>query len=978
MISRIRAAQLPRAVLTMLMVLNIGTVTTQAAHAQNTSVKKHPSRAKHVARGGGRFVNARSLAHNVGEKDQFKPSTPGSLCAKDEAGTILGECPLQHTDVTAKISGFVSKVTVKQIFHNPYDKKIEAVYTFPLSHSGAVDDMILKVGQRTIHATIKRKEEARQIYNDAKSSGRVASLLEQERPNIFTQNVANIEPGKTIEVTLQYVEMLPFEDGRYTFTFPTVVGPRFIPERLTSTAQENLHGETQLVSASIPYTSPPRPAIFGSTAVQQQTQAVPDGNRINPPVVPPGYRSGHDISISVDLDSGVPNRDIKSMLHQVNVQYLNEHNSHISLTDKTAIPNRDFELSWNVCDGAIRSGCMPHKEGKDGYFSVLLMPPQRVATKDVVPKEMIFVIDRSGSQSGAPLEKAKETLNYILDHMNPQDTFQVVSFSNNAETLFAKPERASISTKQKARQYIHQMQADGGTYMGPAIEKICSLPTEQGRLRIVTFMTDGYVGNDMEVLGLVRRLRGKSRWFAFGTGDSVNRFIIDGIAREGGGEAEYVLLNRPGKEVAEHFYNRISSPVLSDVKVEVEGVDAKDIFPRQISDVWARKPLYIFGRYGRAGIGKVKLSGFAGGKPYKQELNMEFPDRITNNSGVPSMWARSAVDALMAENWFKSQIGHPDLEIEKAIVNIALVHHIMTQFTSFVAVDTDAITSGGIPVKVDVPAELPQGVSFERLFGKSSDIPSPVVENFDYQVAPATLNPQVTGPLEFAQTLHSFMPKGPGTPSSITNWLVASSRDANLFSGGEVSYSFNPIQTSAPTPTNSGSIYSSQANTGAQTSAATMPSEESDSYSYAGSYVDTSTSSNTNINSANSFNSVGTSSLQGATNGTITPQGINASYISGVNTAGTVRVNNLANFEAMLNIACWALEMVILIVGCTAIVRGFKQSAKSRGSGKGSIAWGVVWLALGYLFSPVLFLMGAVSGLQWLAKGRTMGGRTAT
>lgn len=977
MITQNRAAKLPRALLTFMMLLNIGIATAQTVSAQDAkgvkvlavsgtsgsivhskTRRKQASRGKHSGQGGGRFVRATgTLAQNGNQQNEYRPSTPGSLYAKDEGGFALGECPLQHTDVSAKISGFVSKVTVKQIFHNPYSKKIEAVYTFPLSHSGAVDDMILKVGQRTIHATIKRKEEARQIYNDAKHSGRVASLLEQERPNIFTENVANIEPGKTIEVTLQYVEMLPFEDGRYTFTFPTVVGPRFNPAGLTATAQEDLQiqGETQLVSAPLPNSSPPRPAIFRDVPVQQQTLAVPDGNRISPPVIPPGYRSGHDISISVDLDSGVPNRDIKSMLHQVNIKALNEHVSQISLADRASIPNRDFVLSWNVCDGAIRSGCMPHKEGKDGYFSVVLMPPQRVATKDVVPKEMVFVIDRSGSQSGAPLQKAKETLSYILDHMNPQDTFQIVSFSSDAELLFPKPQNASFAMKTKAHQYLNQMEADGGTYMGPAIEKICSTPTEPGRLRIVTFMTDGYVGNDMEVLGLVRKLRGNSRWFSFGTGNSVNRFIIDGIAREGGGEAEYVLLNRPGKEVAEHFYNRISSPVLSDVKVDIEGVDAKDIFPRQISDVWARKPLYIFGRYGRAGRAKVKLSGFAGGKPYTQELNVDFPDHIANNSGVPSMWARSAVDALMAENWFRSQLGSLNPQIEKAIVDIALAHHIMTQYTSFVAVDTDTVTAGGTPVKVDVPVELPQGVSFEGLFGKSSEVPAPAREISENQTEPAVFNPEISGALSFTETLHSYLPKGPGSPSSITNWLIASSRDANLFGGDEISYSLNPSE--SPTPTQS-----------------TSTSYDYNSLPYSASSLAGSTSTNYFVSGMSSASSGG---LQGATNGMIGPQGSDATFVTGVNTAGTVRVNNLARLEAILSLICFVLDWTIIVVGAAAIVSGIKKARTKEGSGKGSIVWGVVWLALGYIFSPLLILMGAVSGLQWLARDKKRGGRIA-
>jgi hypothetical protein len=255
--------------------------------------------------------------------------------------------------------------------------------------------------------------------------------------------------------------------------------------------------------------------------------------------------------------------------------------------------------------------------------------------------------------------------------------------------------------------------------MGPAVEAVFNQPADKNRLRIVTFMTDGYVGNDMEILGLVKKHRGASRWFPFGTGNSVNRFLIDGIAREGGGESEFVLLNSEPGVVGKKFYDRISSPVLTDVKVSIAGVDTKEVFPKDVSDVWAQKPLYIKGKYSTGGKATATLTGLRGGQPYKQTMNLVLPEVDATNPGIASIWARAKVDRLMSEDWFGAQSGKPNQEIKDEIVATALEHHIMTQYTSFVAVEEKYVTKGGKPTLQVVPVEMPDGVSREGVFGKS-------------------------------------------------------------------------------------------------------------------------------------------------------------------------------------------------------------------------------------------------------------------
>lgn len=615
----------------------------------------------------------------------------GMLAAIDPKGRLLGVCPLRHTSVEAEISGFVARVTLKQVFHNPFKDKIEAVYTFPLSAGGAVDSMLMKVGDRVIRGVIKRRETARRIYERARASGKTAALLDQERPNIFTQSLANIRPGERIEITIKYVEMLPYEDGKFTFSFPMVVGPRFIPGQPT--------GES-------------------GTGWSPDTTQVPDASRITPPVTPPRTRAGHDIDLTVKLNAGVPVTCIKSKLHKVEIKHEGKGKTTIALTNKRTIPNKDFVLEYTVAGEEVKSGCLIHKNGKYGYLTIILLPPERPKREQIAPREMIFVVDRSGSQSGLPIEKAKETMGYILEWMNPNDTFNIISFSNGLEVLFESPRKKSTETLGRARKYIASLYGNGGTYMAPAIVKACENPAPENRLRIVTFMTDGYIGNDFTVLGLVKKLRGSSRWFAFGTGNSVNRFLLDNMAKLGGGEVEYILLNSPGEEVARKFYNRISTPILTDVRVEFEGLEVEDRHPDVVSDLWARRPLYFHARYKKAGKGAVVLKGFLGGKPYEQRLEIELPQVDDANEVLGSVWARAKVDSLMEENLMRHQVRTPAGEIKEEIIRVALEHHIMTQYTSFVAVEEKVRTDPEKkPRKVPVPVEMPDGVSRKGVFG---------------------------------------------------------------------------------------------------------------------------------------------------------------------------------------------------------------------------------------------------------------------
>ncbi|HEY9676461.1 MAG TPA: VIT and VWA domain-containing protein [Drouetiella sp.] len=620
----------------------------------------------------------------------------GTLELIDATGKNLGQAVLQHTDFHASVAGYVNRVKVEQTFSNPYDQTVEAVYTFPLSDTGAVDQMVMKIGSRTITGIIKKKEEARATYEKAKQEGKTAALLDQERPNVFTQSVANIPAHGTVKIQIQYVEYLSFENGTYSLVLPMVVAPRYMPGDKT--------GKTQ------------------GTGWSEDTTRVPDASKISPPVMPKDTRAGHDVSVMVDLDAGVPIQSIESKLHKVEVKRTGEQLAQITLVPSDSIPNRDFVLDWKVATANLQSGYLVHKTGNTGYFSVMLVPPTKPTAAQISPRELNFIIDRSGSQNGLPLQKAKETMLYILDRLNPNDTFQIISFSSDTEKLFDKPELATQRNINDAKFYIADMDANGGTEMRPAVEEATKLPAPEHRLRLFIPMTDGLIGNDNELIGLVQKTRGVSRWFTFGTGDSVNRYLLDGMAKAGGGEAEYVLLKSNGETIAKSFFDKISSPVLTDIKVKVSGNDLTDLEPKVINDVWAQRPVYILGRYKHAGKATLTITGYSAGKPYTHSVNIDRPENDAKNDVLPSIWARKRVDELtdtinmQAPNALPQDAIPAEVKAAKEEVEgLGLEYHILTNYTSFVAVD-DSEKHQPATQQIVVPSEAPEGMDMGAVF----------------------------------------------------------------------------------------------------------------------------------------------------------------------------------------------------------------------------------------------------------------------
>jgi Ca-activated chloride channel family protein len=624
--------------------------------------------------------------------------TPGSLGIVGKDGTIQGTCPLKHTEVRAGISGFLARVTVTQIFSNTATENIEAVYTFPLPQDAAVDDMSIQIGDRTVRGLIKRREDARAIYENAKRTGHVAALLDQERPNIFTQSVANILPGEQVTVTISYVETLRYEAGSYEFVFPMVVGPRYIPGQATG---------------------------HQGGGWAPDTNRVPDASHITPWVAGKGTRAGHDISLELALDAGVPIQELRSKTHDIEVDRKSPSRVTVRLRDEATIPNKDFILKYDVAGAQIADAILTtpapgRSKPAGGYFTMILQPPARLPESDIQPKELVFVLDTSGSMWGFPLEKAKEVISRALDGLYPGDTFNLITFSGDTHIVFPKPVYPTAENIRKAKEVLANRSGGGGTEMMKAIRAALVPSDSQDHVRVVCFLTDGYVGNDMEIVGEVQK-HPNARVFAFGIGTAVNRFLLDKMAEAGRGAVEYVTLADKAGEAADRFYERVRSPLLTDLYIDWGGLPVADVYPQRLPDLFSGQPVIISGRYTQPASGTVRLKGTRAGGAFSRDIPVTFSASTPPFEALAGFWARRRIDALMSQDWLGLQQGTMKPEIKEQITQLGLDYRLMTQFTSFVAVEDRIVTKDGKPQRVEVPVEMPEGVSHEGVFGDDKE-----------------------------------------------------------------------------------------------------------------------------------------------------------------------------------------------------------------------------------------------------------------
>ena len=614
----------------------------------------------------------------------FKPSKDrlSGLYVQSPDGKL--QFPLRHTEVQAKIAGNLSRVELTQTFENPFTEPLEAIYVFPLPDEAAVDDMEIKIGDRIIKGNIKKREEAQAIYEQAKQQGRTAGLLEQERNNIFTQSLANIKPGEQIDVTIRYTDSLKFEGGNYEFVFPMVVGPRFIPGT----------------------------AIDGSG----DTDIVPDASRITPPITPPETRTGHDIGVTVEIDAGIPISNVRSTSHQLQIEH-DEQIVRVKLGKSDTIPNKDLILRYQVSGNNTEATVLTQADKRGGHFAVYLIPALDYQTNEIVAKDVVFLMDTSGSQQGDPLRKCQELMRRFINGLNPHDTFSIIDFSNTTQHLSAAPLSNTPQNRALAINYINRLTADGGTYLLPGIQAVLKFPASAGRLRSIVLLTDGYIGNDNEILAEVQReLKPGNRLYSFGVGSSVNRFLLNRIAEIGRGTYQIVRQDEPTEEVAEKFFRQINNPVLTNIQVTFEGTgEMPIIYPSIAPDLFAEQPLILFGRKLDRTAGNLCLRGIAaGGKAYEKTFYLNFEE--TGNSAIAQLWGRARIKDLM-----KSMVSVETTEGVEAVTDTALTYQLLSQYTAFVAVSDDVrVNPESVSLSMQVPVEMPEGVSHYRVFSPST------------------------------------------------------------------------------------------------------------------------------------------------------------------------------------------------------------------------------------------------------------------
>ena len=620
------------------------------------------------------------------DSDDDIPGTPGSgaIVARfsdgDDGAYRDVPLPLKHTDVDASISAYIASVTVTQQFHNPFDEKIEAVYVFPLPQNAAVNGFVMTIGERKIRGIIREREEAEQIYAAARSQGHVASLLTQERANIFTQHVANIEPGKQIDVNITYFNTLSYDDGWYEFVFPMVVGPRFNPPG---------YGE-------------------GVGAVARSDHGLA-GQATEIEYLRPDERSGHDITVNVEINVGAAVEEIVCNSHQIDMIHEASEYLRVALSEEDSIPNKDFVLRYRVAGKDVKTALLTHDAGEDGgYFTFMLYPPRELDMLERRPMEMIFVLDCSGSMSGQPIAQAKAAIDHALTQLQPQDTFQIIQFSNDASQLGKRPVAATRKNIQRGRTYVRSLSGGGGTMMIEGIKAALDFPHDPERLRFVTFLTDGFIGNEVDILAAVHQRVDSARIFSFGVGSASNRYLLNRMAKLGNGAVAYLGLHDDGAMVMDQFFARVSHPVMTDIEIDFGAMSAHSMMPQRLPDLFVGRPVVVSGRFDDNRPTTMRVRGNVEGNIVETTIEVNPLDETQTHQALAAVWARMHIADLADQATYDANI-----ELPQRITEVALRYSLMSAYTSFVAVDSKTQTAGAHGTTVHQAVPVPEGVKYE-------------------------------------------------------------------------------------------------------------------------------------------------------------------------------------------------------------------------------------------------------------------------
>lgn len=596
-----------------------------------------------------------------------RPGVPFFEIISDNASESL---PLLSTSAEVSIAGVIAHVTVKQVYRNRGSKPLEAVYVFPGSTRAAVHGLNMKIGERTIVAKIEERDKARNEYTRAISEGRTASLLEQQRPNVFQMNVGNIMPGDLVEVELSYTENIIPKEGVYEFVYPTVAGPRYPGSSETGNRQ-------------------------------------PDWN--DNPYLQEGLLPSYTFSLECSISTGIPLRNPSSPSHKIDVIYKDKMSATINLRgSELQGGNRDFILQYSLGGSGIESGLLLYSDGRENYFMATIQPPDQVKPEMIPPREYIFIVDVSGSMYGFPLTVSKSLINNLLSELKSTDCFNILFFAGGNKLFADRSVPATTDNIEKAMKMLDSQSGSGGTELLPALKKALSMSLRDDFARTFVIATDGYVTVEKEAFELVKSNLNRASFFAFGIGSSVNRYLIEGLAHAGAGEPCIITGKDNAKEKADEFRKYINAPVLTDVSILFDEFDAYEVEPSSVPDVFASRPVVIYGKYRGGATGNIKLSGQNGSGKFNTTIPVTGVHPSVENQAIKYLWAREQI--RIVEDYAGGYGGVPD-NIKAQVTQLGLKYNLLTAYTSFVAIDSEVRNNCGQFTTVRQPIPLPEGVS---------------------------------------------------------------------------------------------------------------------------------------------------------------------------------------------------------------------------------------------------------------------------
>lgn len=631
---------------------------------------------------------------------QARAETPGLVTPNEvQSGSLLletteagryVEAPRLATDVNLDVSGPTARARLTQAFENPTDSFVEALYVFPLPEESAVYSLKMVIGDRVIVADIKEKQAAREIYEKAKSEGKKATLIEQQRPNVFTNAVANIGPHEKVVIQIEYQQAVRLADERFSLRVPLVVAPRYNPDIASPVVQkvemQNGWGKSSDAGKPDPYNAP-----------------------IVTPLAPPAELRTNPVSISVELKPGFPLGKVESLYHKVRIDRTNDDTREITL-DGTAVADRDFVLEWSaVANDAPQIGLFREHVGKDDYVLAYVTPPV-VASAKKAQREVVFVIDNSGSMGGTSIEQAKASLDYALSHLQPGDRFNVIRFDDTLTRFFEDSVEASQQNIASARRFVTNLEAQGGTAMLPALHAALDDSHQGSGLRQIVFLTDGEISNEQQLLDAIAARRGRSRIFMVGIGSAPNSYLMNHAAELGRGTFTHIGSAAEVDERMRALFDKLENPTVTDLKASFSEKNVS-MTPSILPDLYRGEPLVIAARMGKA-AGNLVIEGEIDGRPWTVNLPL---DQAMNAEGISKLWARRKIDDAEVE----LTLGKISQDAADArVLRLALEHHLVSRLTSLVAVDKTLSRPANTPLtRADIPLQLPAGWDYDKLFG---------------------------------------------------------------------------------------------------------------------------------------------------------------------------------------------------------------------------------------------------------------------